>query len=82
MRGAVSSHILILTNKFCFNQLHLFVKWIGAMQSCLVGVAFEVSTQHAKLHAFAKQLMGVAHHTYACTQTCEVEGCFTTKVGG
>jgi len=51
------------------------------MQNHLVGVAFEVSRRHAKLHAFAKQLMSVARHTYACTQTCEVEVCFTTKVG-
>jgi len=32
-----------------------------------VGVAFEVSRWHADLHAFAKQLMGVAQHTYACS---------------
>jgi len=40
-------------------------------------VAFEVGRQHAKLHAFAKQFMGC---TYACTQTCVIEVCFTTKV--
>ena len=51
------------------------------MQNCLVGVAFEVGGQHAKLHAFAKQLMGVARRTYACTQTCVMEVCFTTKLG-
>ena len=38
------------------------------MQNRLVGVAFEVSRQHAKLHAFAKQLMCMACHTYVCTQ--------------
>ena len=48
------------------------------MQNRLVGVAFEVSRRHTKLHAFAKQLMGVACRTYAYTQTCEVEVCFTT----
>ena len=51
------------------------------MQSRLVGVAFEVSRQHAKLHAFAKQLMGMARCLYASIQTCEVEVCFATKVG-
>jgi len=54
------------------------------MQNRLMGVAFEVSRQHTKLHAFAKQLMHMAHHMYACTQTCGVEVCFTTittKVG-
>ena len=30
------------------------------MQNHLVGVAFEVSKWHAKLHPFTKQLMGVA----------------------
>ena len=35
--------------------------------------------QHAKLHAFAKLLMSVARHMYACTQTCVMEVCFTTK---
>ena len=49
------------------------------MQNHLMGVAFEGSRRHAKLHAFAKQLMGVAR-TYAC-QICEVEVCFTTEVG-
>ena len=48
------------------------------MQNRLVGLAFEVSRRHTK---FAKQLMGVARRTYACTQTCEMEVCFTTKVG-
>ena len=43
------------------------------MQNCSADVAFEVSRQHTKLHAFTKQLMGVARRTYACTQTCEVE---------
>ena len=47
------------------------------MQNCLVGVAFEVGRRHAKL----KQLMCVAHCTYACTQTYEMEVCFATKVG-
>ena len=51
------------------------------MQNCLVGVAFELGRKHAKLHAFAMQLMGVARRTYACTQTCVMEVCFTTKVG-
>ena len=50
------------------------------MQNRLAGVAFKVGRWHAKLHAFAKQLMGMAHHKYACTQTCEVEVCFTTKI--
>ena len=45
------------------------------------GVAFEVGRRHPKLCAFAKPLMGVARHTYACTQTCVVEVCFTIKVG-
>ena len=35
------------------------------MQNHLLGVAFEVSRRHAKLHAFAKQLMGAARRTYA-----------------
>ena len=51
------------------------------MQNRLVGVAFEVSRRQTKLHAFAKQLIGVARRTYACTQTCEMEVCFTAKVG-
>ena len=51
------------------------------MQNRLVGVAFELSRWHTKLHAFAKQLMGMARLTYVCTQTCEVEVCFATKVG-
>ena len=49
------------------------------MQNHLVGVAFEVDRRHNKLHAFAKQLMGVAHRTYACTQTCVMEVCFYNK---
>jgi len=49
------------------------------MQNCLVGVAFEVSRRHVKLHAFAKQLIGGAHHMYTCTQTCEVEVCLQQK---
>ena len=57
------------------------LQWIGVIQNRLVGVAFEVSRQHTKLHAFANQFMGIARHTYACTQTCEMEVCFTTKVG-
>ena len=52
-----------------------------SMQNHLVDVAFEVSRRHTKLHAFVKQLLGVAHHMCACTQTCEVEVCFTIKVG-
>ena len=32
-----------------------------------MGVAFEVRRRLAKLHEFAKQLMGVAHRTYACS---------------
>ena len=47
------------------------------MQNHLVGVVFKVSRRHAKLHAFAKQLKGVAH-TYAC-QICEVEVCLQQK---
>ena len=47
------------------------LQWIGVLQNCLVGVAFEVSRRYTKLHAFAKQLMGMACRTYACTQTCE-----------
>ena len=31
-----------------------------------MGVAFEVRRQHAKLHEFAKQLMGLARRKYAC----------------
>jgi len=51
------------------------------MLNHLVGVAIKVSKWHAKLHAFAKQLMGEARHTYACVQTCVMEVCFTAKVG-
>ena len=51
------------------------------MQNHLVGVPFEVGRWHTKLHAFAKQLMDMARCMYACIQTCEVEVCFTTKVG-
>ena len=52
------------------------------MQNRLVGVAFnDVSRWYAKSHVFLKQLMGVAGRTYACTQTCEVKVCFTTKLG-
>ena len=51
------------------------------MQNHLAGVAFEVGRRCAKLHAFAKQLMGMARRTYACTQTCVMAVCFTTKVG-
>ena len=51
------------------------------MQNHLVGVAFEVSRQYTKLHAFAKQLIGGTYHTYTSIQTCDVEGYFTTKVG-
>ena len=79
MREAVSSslHNLILTNKSC---LQCDLQWIGVIQNCLMGIAFEVSRRHTKLHAFAKQFMGVVRRPYACTQTCEVEVCFTTKV--
>jgi len=45
-----------------------------------MGAAFEVSRWHTKLHVFAKQFMSVARRLYACTQTCEVEVCFTTKL--
>jgi len=51
------------------------------MLNCLVGVAFEVSRRHIKLQPFVKQLMGMACRTYACTQTCEAEVCFTTILG-
>jgi len=37
------------------------------MENHLAGVTFEVSKWHAKLHAFAKQLMGAARRMYACT---------------
>jgi len=40
-----------------------------------------LSGRHPKLHAFAKQLMGVAHRMYACTQACVIEVCFTAKLG-
>jgi len=51
------------------------------MQNHLVGVAFKVGRRHTKLHAFAKQLVGVARRTYTCTQICVMEVCFTTKLG-
>ena len=59
----------------------IYVQLIAAMQNCLVGAACKVSRRHIKLYVFAKQLMGVAHHLYACTQTCQVKVCFIAKVG-
>ena len=51
------------------------------MQNRLAGVDFKVSKWHVKLHAFAKQLMGGTCRMYGCTQTCDMEVCFTTKIG-
>ena len=40
-----------------------------------MGVAFEVRRRHAKLHEFAKQLMGVAHRTLLVASYTNLQKC-------